>query len=112
MRSGSRIAKRRVEAGGEAGPGPSGGGQVRDEMPPRGAGTPTKRRRSVLIGGVETEYVADSESGSDEDCEMLGQSGARVPGARSSSVPRVKWLFHLLSITVILTDGRKWQIGK
>ena len=41
-----------------------------------------KRRRSVLIGGVETEYVADSESGSDEDCEMLGQSGARVPGAQ------------------------------
>ena len=36
----------------------------------------------MLIGGVETEYVADSESGSDEDCEMLGQSGARVPGAQ------------------------------
>ncbi|KAG2584332.1 hypothetical protein PVAP13_6KG297700 [Panicum virgatum] len=54
-------------------------------MPPRGAGTPTKRRRSVLIGGVETEYVADSESGSDEDCQMLGQSGARVPGAQGNT---------------------------
>ncbi|PUZ51796.1 hypothetical protein GQ55_6G218500 [Panicum hallii var. hallii] len=80
--SGSRIAKRRVEAGGEAVPGPSGGGQVRDEMPSRGAGAPTKRRRSVLVGGVETEYVADSESGSDGDCVMLGQSGVRVLGAQ------------------------------
>ena len=70
-----------MEAGGEAGPGPSGGGQVRDEMPPRGAGTPTKRRRSVLIGGVETEYVADSESDSDGDSLMLGQSGVRMQGA-------------------------------
>ncbi|RLN05478.1 hypothetical protein C2845_PM13G19380 [Panicum miliaceum] len=77
LRSGSLIAKRRMEAGGEAGPWPSDGGQVHDEMPLRGAGTPTKRRRSVLVGGVETEYVADSESGSDRDCLMLGLKMAR-----------------------------------
>ncbi|CAO2188485.1 unnamed protein product [Urochloa humidicola] len=85
LRSGSRIAKRRMgaAAGGEA----PGAGQVRDEMPSRGAGTPTKRRRSIVVGGVKTEYVADSESGSDEDCVMLGLDGVKMEVAQVSSGP-------------------------
>ncbi|CAO2202128.1 unnamed protein product [Urochloa humidicola] len=90
LRSGSRIANRRMEAatGGEApGHGSPGAGQVRDEMPSRGAGTPTKRRRSIVVGGVKTEYVADSESGSDEDCVMLGLDGVKMEVAQVSSGP-------------------------
>ncbi|RCV31394.1 hypothetical protein SEVIR_6G179200v4 [Setaria viridis] len=93
LRSGSRIAKRRMEAAGaqadgEAGPGSSaGGGQVHDGMLRRAAGAPTKRQRSILVGGVETEYVADSESDSDEDSVMLGQDGVKMPVAQVRSGP-------------------------
>ncbi|CAL5005865.1 unnamed protein product [Urochloa decumbens] len=95
LRSGSRVAKRRMEAAGaqadgEApGPGsPSPGAvQVRDEMLHRAAVTPTKRRRSIVVGGVKTEYVADSESDSDEDRVMLGQDAVKMPAAQVSSVP-------------------------
>ncbi|CAO2173048.1 unnamed protein product [Urochloa humidicola] len=90
LRSGSRIAKRRMEAaaGREApGHGSPGAGQVRDEMPSRGAGTPTKRRRCIVVGGVKTEDVAESESGSDEDCVMLGLDGVKMPMAQVSSGP-------------------------
>ncbi|KAK3121881.1 hypothetical protein QOZ80_8BG0662310 [Eleusine coracana subsp. coracana] len=81
LRSRSRIAKRQADAGaqvgGETGAG-SGGGvedgrQVHDEMLQRDAGAPAKRFKRVMVEGVETEYVADSESGSDDDCVMLGE---------------------------------------
>lgn len=88
LRSGSQIAKRRMEVDGAAGPpGSSGGGQVHDGMLHRGAGTPTKRRRSIFVGGVETEYVADSESDSDEGCVMLGLDGVKMPVAQVQSGP-------------------------
>ncbi|OEL25874.1 hypothetical protein BAE44_0013106 [Dichanthelium oligosanthes] len=91
LRSGSRIAKRRMEDGalvdGEAGPGSSSGGQVRDEMLHRGVGMPTKRWKSILFGGMETEYVADSESDSDEDCVILGPDGVRMSVAQVFSGP-------------------------
>ncbi|KAF8769464.1 hypothetical protein HU200_006495 [Digitaria exilis] len=91
LRSGSRIAKRRMEADGqvdgEAGPGSSDGGQVHDEMLHQGGGTPTKRWKSIVIGGVKTEYVADSESDSEEDCVMLEQNGVKMPGAHVPAGP-------------------------
>nr|CAB3483159.1 unnamed protein product [Digitaria exilis] len=89
LRSGSRIAKRRMEADGqvdgEAGPGSSDGGQVHDEMLHQGGGTPTKRWKSIVIGGVKTEYVADSESDGDEDCLMLRQNVVYVADSESDS---------------------------
>ncbi|GJN03698.1 hypothetical protein PR202_ga21172 [Eleusine coracana subsp. coracana] len=81
LRSRSRTAKRQADVGaqvgGETGAG-SGGGvedgrQVHDEMLQRDAGAPAKRFKRVMVEGVETEYVADSESGSDDDCVMLGE---------------------------------------
>ncbi|KAF8646699.1 hypothetical protein HU200_065700 [Digitaria exilis] len=89
LRSGSRIAKRRMEAAGqvdgEAGPGSSDGGQVHDEMPHRGGGTPTKRWKSIVVGGVKTDYVADSESEDEEDCVMLRQNVVYVADSESGS---------------------------
>ncbi|KAJ1268748.1 hypothetical protein BS78_07G158600 [Paspalum vaginatum] len=84
--AGPRIAKRRMGPGGaraigDAALGSSGGGQVHDEMLHRDAGTPSKRVRRVLVGGVETVYVADTESESDEDRSELGEDGARMPAA-------------------------------
>ena len=40
----------------------------------RDVGTPTKRCKTILVGGVQTEYVSDTDSDSDEDCKMLGSS--------------------------------------
>ncbi|XP_020402260.1 uncharacterized protein [Zea mays] len=78
----SRIVKRRAEAspqaGGEVGIGSAGRGQVPDEMLHRDVGTPSKRCRTVLVGGVETVYMSDTESDSDEDCMMLGPSGTEL----------------------------------
>ncbi|XP_062196759.1 uncharacterized protein LOC133899728 [Phragmites australis] len=88
LRSGSRIANRQMEAGsqvdGERGPWSGGGGieagdQVHDEMLHRHAGAPAKRCKSILVGGVGTEYVADLESDSDEDCVMLEEAGMKMP---------------------------------
>jgi DNA repair protein RAD7 len=74
LRSGSCIAKRPVETsdqtGGEAGAGSSrevkNAGQVHDGMLQREDGSPVKRFKRVFVGGVETDYVADSESDSDD----------------------------------------------
>nr|CAB3481152.1 unnamed protein product [Digitaria exilis] len=70
---------------GEAGPGSSDGGQVHDEMPHRGGGTPTKRWKSIVVGGVKTDYVADSESEDEEDCVMLRQNVVYVADSESGS---------------------------
>ncbi|TVU05627.1 hypothetical protein EJB05_48796 [Eragrostis curvula] len=86
LRSGSRVAKRQVETGaqvdGETGAGLGGGigdgGQVHDEMLQQDAGARAKRCKRVLVGGVETDYVADSESDSDEDCVIQGKVCTRL----------------------------------
>ncbi|WVZ92591.1 hypothetical protein U9M48_038641 [Paspalum notatum var. saurae] len=78
-----RIAKRRMEPGGaraigdDAGIGSPGEGQVHDEMLHRDVGTPSKRVRRVLVGGVETVCVDDTESESEEDRFEL----AKMPAA-------------------------------
>ncbi|XP_066352902.1 DNA repair protein RAD7-like [Miscanthus floridulus] len=74
LRSLSRIGKRRMEAGGDVGSGSSRRGQVHDEMLHRDVGSPTKRCKTILVGGVQTVYVSDTDSDSDEDCKMLGSS--------------------------------------
>lgn len=83
LRSGSRISNRWMEPGagaiGEAGTWSLGGGQVHDEMLHRNAGKPRKRSRTILVRGVETEYVADTESESDED--RVKKPAAQVPTA-------------------------------
>ncbi|CAD6265268.1 unnamed protein product [Miscanthus lutarioriparius] len=33
-----------------------------------------KQCKTILVGGVQTEYVSDTDSDSDEDCKMLGSS--------------------------------------
>jgi DNA repair protein RAD7 len=75
--SGSCIAKRPVETGDQTGAGSSGegknAGQMHDEMLQREDGSPVKRFKRVFVGGVETDYVADSESDSDDDCVVLGE---------------------------------------
>ncbi|XP_062192491.1 uncharacterized protein LOC133895984 isoform X2 [Phragmites australis] len=95
LRSGSQIAKRRMETGaqvgGEAGlgsgEGVGGGGQVHDEMLQRDTGAAAKRCHIILVGGFETEYVADSESDDDEDCVMLGELGMKMPAAQLPTGP-------------------------
>ncbi|AQK51922.1 hypothetical protein ZEAMMB73_Zm00001d050104 [Zea mays] len=78
LRSGFRIAKRRMEAGGEAETGSSRRGQVHNEMLHQHVDTPTKRCKTILVGGVETEHVSDTKGDSDEDCMMLGPSGTEL----------------------------------
>ncbi|KAL6644686.1 hypothetical protein ACP70R_016294 [Stipagrostis hirtigluma subsp. patula] len=88
LRSGSRIAKRQMEVGAhvdaETGAGSGGEGdgaspQVHDEMLRPDAGGPAKRFKTIVVGGVETEYVSDTESDSDEDCVMLVEDGMKMP---------------------------------
>uniref|UniRef100_J3MTL4 Rad7 n=2 Tax=Oryza brachyantha TaxID=4533 RepID=J3MTL4_ORYBR len=63
-----------LDGGGEA------GGQVPDEMPYWNMDSPGKRHKSVLDGGMEIQYVPDSESYNDDGgCILLGEDGKRNP---------------------------------
>ncbi|KAG0523890.1 hypothetical protein BDA96_07G162000 [Sorghum bicolor] len=89
LRSLSRIGKRPMEAGGEVGVGSSRRGQVHDEMLHPDVGTPTKRYKTILVGGVQTEYVSDTESDPDEDCVMLGPSWTK-PNPAAMNIDRTE----------------------
>uniref|UniRef100_A0A0A9D7Y7 F-box/LRR-repeat protein 15-like leucin rich repeat domain-containing protein n=1 Tax=Arundo donax TaxID=35708 RepID=A0A0A9D7Y7_ARUDO len=55
----------------------------------RDAGAAAKRCKTILVGGVETEYVPDSESDDDGDCVMLGEVGMKMPAAQLPTGPSV-----------------------
>jgi len=56
-----------------------------------------------------SETHADGKKG---NVSQILMARKETPNFTTEFVPRVKWCFHLLSNTVILTDGRKWHKGK